>query len=85
MYTHMYTLGNNIIIIIIITSKLLTPPLTAASSVPLSFIVNGWVSILFILPNSVHNDLLFSSIRLASFSTGLITLCDKNNNNNMHV
>ena len=59
------------------TSNLLTPPLTAASSVPLSFMVRGlvdWVESERILLMSVFSCWTFSRTISSPFSTGFFTI-----------
>ena len=62
------------------TSNLLTPPLTAASSVPLSFMVRGlvdWVGSERMRLMSVFSCWTFSSTISNPFSTGFFTIWER--------
>lgn len=65
---------------IVPTSNLLTPPLTAASSVPLSFMVRGlvdWVGSERMRLMSVFSCWTFSSTISNPFSTGFFTIWER--------
>ena len=67
-------------VMVVPTSNLLTPPLTAASSVPLSFIVRGlvdWVGSERMRLMSVFSCWTFSSTISNPFSTGFFTIWER--------